>query len=226
MVACVRQHLPVNRQPMPQVIGFPRGTPVACGRAMRSELDLLTDLVGRRAAIDLLRRFGSIGEIRRATQLGLQTFATRRVRAAFAIADLLVHAGEKPAVVSSPEDAFALLAGDLLGAESEELWGLYLDVRHRPIAKLALTRGTRTQTIVDPAAVFRKALQVGAHAVIVAHNHPSGDATPSLEDFTATTRLVELGQLLGIAVLDHLVIAGATFTSLRTHGGVPSYGSP
>jgi DNA repair protein RadC len=129
-------------------------------------------------------------------------------------------------VVASPEDAFALLAGDLLGAESEELWGLYLDVRHRPIAKVALTRGTRTQTIVDPAAVFRKALQVGAHAVIVAHNHPSGDATPSLEDFTATTRLVELGQLLGIAVLDHLVIAGATFTSLRTHGGVPSYGSP
>ena len=192
---------------------------------MRTELDLLTDLVGRPAARDLLQRFGNIGEIRRATDLGLRPIATRRLRAAFAIADLLLHAGEKPAVVSSPEDAFALLSGDLLGAESEELWGLYLDVRHRPIAKIALTRGTRTQTIVDPAAVFRKALQVGAHAVIVAHNHPSGDATPSLEDFTATTRLVELGQLLGIAVLDHLVIAGAAFTSLRTHGGVPSYGA-
>ena len=192
---------------------------------MRSELDLLTDLIGARAARELVRRFGSIGEIRRATTLGLRPIATRRVRAALAIADLLLHAGDKPTVISSPEDAFALLAGDLLGAESEELWGLYLDVRHRPIAKVALTRGTRTQTIVDPAAVFRKALQVGAHAVIVAHNHPSGDATPSLEDFTATTRLVELGQLLGIAVLDHLVIAGARFTSLRTHGGVPSYGS-
>ena len=191
---------------------------------MRTELDLLTDLVGRPAARDLLQRFGNIGEIRRATDLGLRPIATRRLRAAFAIADLLLHAGEKPAVVSSPEDAFALLAPDMLGAESEELWGLYLDVRHRPITKVALTRGTRTQTIVDPAAVFRKALQVGAHAVIVAHNHPSGDATPSLEDFTATTRLVELGQLLGIAVLDHLVIAGAAFTSLRTHGGVPSYG--
>jgi DNA repair protein RadC len=193
---------------------------------MPSELELLTDLIGRSAASDLLQRFGSIGEIRRAVDLGLGPTATRRLRAAFAIADRLLHAGERPAVVSSPEDAFALLAGELLGAESEELWGLYLDVRHRPLATVALTRGTRTQTIVDPAAVFRKALQVGAHAVIVAHNHPSGDATPSLEDFTATTRLVELGQLLGIAVLDHLVIAGATFTSLRTHGGVPSYGSP
>jgi DNA repair protein RadC len=190
---------------------------------MQSELELLTDLVGRRAARDLLRRFGSIGEIRRVLELGLPPTAARRLRAALAIADRLLHDGEKPAVVSSPHDAFALLASDLLGAECEELWGLYLDVRHRPLAKLALTRGTRTQTIVDPAAVFRTALRVGAHAVIVAHNHPSGDATPSLEDFTATTRLVELGQLLGITVLDHLVIAGAKFTSLRTHGGVPSY---
>ena len=190
---------------------------------MPSDADLLTDLIGRRAARDLLRRFGTIGEIRRAKDLGLGPTATRRIRAALAISDQLLHDRDPPAAVASPEDAFALLAGDMLGAESEELWGLYLDVRHRPLAKLALTRGTRTQTIVDPAAVFRKALQVGAHAVIVAHNHPSGDATPSLEDFTATTRLVELGQLLGITVLDHLVIAGGKFTSLRTHGGVPSY---
>ncbi len=190
---------------------------------MQSDLDLLTDLIGPRAARSLLRRFGDLGTIRRATDLGLGPTAARRLRAALAIADQLLHDREKPAVVTSPEDAFALLASELLGAESEELWGLYLDVRHRPLARVALTRGTRTQTIVDPSAVFRKALQVGAHAVIVAHNHPSGDATPSLEDFTATTRLVELGQLLGITVLDHLVIAGAKFTSLRTHGGVPSY---
>ena len=190
---------------------------------MSSDFDLLADLIGDRAARALLRRYGDLGSIRRAVDV--DSAPNRRLRAAFAIADRLLHAGDKPAVVSSPEDAFALLAGDLLGAESEELWGLYLDVRHRPIAKVALTRGTRTQTIVDPAAVFRKALQVGAHAVIVAHNHPSGDATPSLEDFTATTRLVELGQLLGIAVLDHLVIAGAAFTSLRTHGGVTAYGA-
>ena len=191
---------------------------------MPSDADLLTDLIGRRAASDLLRRFGGIGEIRRAKDLGLGPTATRRIRAALAIVDQLLHDSDPPAVVASPEDAFALLASDLLGAESEELWGLYLDVRHRPLAKLALTRGTRTQTIVDPATVFRKALLVGAHAIIVAHNHPSGDATPSLEDFTATTRLVELGQLLGITVLDHLVIAGGKFTSLRTHGGGPSYG--
>jgi DNA repair protein RadC len=193
---------------------------------MSSDLNLLTDLVGSRAARALLRRFGDLGAIRRATDLPLRPLAARRLRAALAIADRLLHAEAKPTAIASPADAFALLAGDLLGADSEELWGLYLDVRHRPLARVALTRGTRTQTIVDPAAVFRKALQVGAHAVIVAHNHPSGDATPSIEDFAATTRLVELGQLLGIVVLDHLVIAGATFTSLRTQGGVPSYGEP
>jgi DNA repair protein RadC len=134
-----------------------------------------------------LRRFGSIGEIRRAATLGCRR--SRLVGCARRSPSRIDSPRwREAAVVASPEDAFALLAGDLLGAESEELWGLYLDVRHRPIAKIALTRGTRTQTIVDPAAVFRKALQVGAHAVIVAHNIRA--ATPRRRSRTSPQRRV------------------------------------
>jgi DNA repair protein RadC len=194
---------------------------------MQQDERLLADLLGASHARRLLRRFTSLPALRRASdaELDLPPTIRSRLHAALGIADRLLCDGESPAVIASPRDAHSVLAPELLGAETEELWGLYLDARHRPIASMALTRGTRTQTIVDPAAIFRKALQVDAHAVIVAHNHPSGDPTPSLEDFQTTTRLVEVGRLLGIAVLDHLVIAGARFTSLRTQGGVASYGA-
>jgi DNA repair protein RadC len=113
------------------------------------------------------------------------------------------------------------VAGEFLirrmSRESREVFGfLSLDGRHRYIAHHELTLGTRTQAPVDAAALFRQALLDRAAGVLLFHNHPSGDLEPSRDDLDLTRRLAKGGQVVGVAVHDHLIIAGSRWLSLRT----------
>lgn len=121
-------------------------------------------------------------------------------------------------VVLCPEDAWELLRPGLEGQESEELHALYLNRRRQVLALRPLTRGTDSQTLVEPRQVFRLAVQCGASGVIVAHNHPSGDPSPSGQDLDITRRLVSAGRLLGIELVDHLILGGDGFVSLQRDG--------
>ena len=104
-----------------------------------------------------------------------------------------------------------------LGRESREVFGfLSLDGRHRYLAHHELTLGTRTQAPVDAAALFRQALLDRAAGVLLFHNHPSGDLEPSRDDLDLTRRLAKGGQVVGVAVHDHLIIAGCRWLSLRS----------
>jgi DNA repair protein RadC len=108
-----------------------------------------------------------------------------------------------------------------IGAEAVEVFGaIALDGRHRPLAYYVVSRGTVTASLVHPREVFRPALMLGACALIVAHNHPSGDPEPSPEDISVTKRLADAGKLLGVPLLDSLVIAAGTggYVSLRDRG--------
>jgi len=112
------------------------------------------------------------------------------------------------------------VVGDFLVArmrrERQEVFGLVtLDARHRLVAVHDLTRGTRNQSPVDPADVLRTALLDDAAGVVVYHNHPSGDLEPSRDDLALTRRLVHAGEVVGVPVLDHVVVAGACWLSLR-----------
>jgi DNA repair protein RadC len=108
------------------------------------------------------------------------------------------------------------------GHERVEVFGtLTLDVRHRLLRIHELHRGARSHADIEPAEVFNSAIVDNAHAVIVWHTHPSGDPTPSGDDEALTRRLADAGRLLGIAVLDHLVVASGGFTSLRQRGVLP-----
>lgn len=100
-------------------------------------------------------------------------------------------------------------------ADREHLIILDLDARHRLIAKRVVHIGTLTGVECHPREVFRQAIVNGAAAIIVAHNHPSGDPTPSRQDIELTQRLREVGELVGIPVLDHVVIADDGFISVR-----------
>jgi DNA repair protein RadC len=99
--------------------------------------------------------------------------------------------------------------------------GLHVDRRLRPIAVRTLTRGTDQITLVDPRQVYRPAAALGAWGVIVAHNHPSGDPTPSSQDRVVTHRLAQAGQVLGVRLVDHLVVADGHAVSLAEVGAVP-----
>jgi DNA repair protein RadC len=92
--------------------------------------------------------------------------------------------------------------------ERESFAVVALDARHRTIAFQVIATGALNSCPVHPREVFRYAVSIGAHAIVIAHNHPSGDCSPSGEDERITRRLGEAGEVLGIQVLDHVVIAG------------------
>ena len=132
----------------------------------------------------------------------------------------------RPPVVRSPADVYDLLAADMAHLPTEELHGLYLDRRQRLLHRRQLTRGNDRFTIVDPRMVYRVAVELGAASVIVAHNHPSGDPTPSSADAEVTRRLAEAGALLGVPLLDHVVIAAEGHASLAETGLLERWSSP
>lgn len=107
---------------------------------------------------------------------------------------------------------FARLIGEGL---QEEFHVVTLDTKHRMIDSHLITRGTLDASLVHPREVFRPAIKDASSSVLLAHNHPSGDPTPSREDHQITDRLTDAGKLIGITVLDHIVIAKERCLSIR-----------
>ena len=121
--------------------------------------------------------------------------------------------------ISSSEDAYRLLgAMDAARRVTESMWVLLLDVRQKVLGVHECARGGVTNVPVQLCDVFRAAVITGAPAVILAHNHPSGDCDPSPEDFAFTTAARNAGQLLGVSVLDHIVVACSGYYSFLDAG--------
>lgn len=118
----------------------------------------------------------------------------------------------KPVFVRTAQQAFEHLSG-MGRLQKEQLRGLYLNSRYQVIHEEVISIGSLTANIVHPREVFQPALQYGAVAIIVAHNHPSGSLEATRDDELATFQLMEAGRVLGIELLDHLIIAGDRFTS-------------
>jgi len=116
--------------------------------------------------------------------------------------------------IRSPEDAHKYLK-DLALLKKEHLRGLYLNVQSRLIHDEVISIGTLSRSIVHPREVFAPALEHTAFALILAHNHPSGDLTPSAQDISVTQNIAEAGRTLGIELLDHIIIGGDNFLSMK-----------
>jgi DNA repair protein RadC len=133
--------------------------------------------------------------------------------------------GTAPKPVRAGDDAVRYFLGlqrlGLVPSEREAFCALYLDTRHRTIGFHVCSIGTIDSAPVPPANVFRPALAVNAAAIILAHNHPSGDCSPSTEDKRVTERLTEAGLLLGIRVLDHIVIGASRYYSFSNARSAP-----
>jgi DNA repair protein RadC len=129
--------------------------------------------------------------------------------------------GNNP-VVECAKDAALWFRPLLDGQECERLAVLALTRRNKVLDCAVLTVGNDAHTIVDPKQIFRWALAQEASAVILAHNHPSGDPTPSYADIDVTTRCQQAGAILGVQVLDHLVIGAGRWVSLREEGLMPA----
>lgn len=115
-------------------------------------------------------------------------------------------------------DMAALLVPEYGACPVERFGVVLLDVRHRLIRTRLLTVGALDATVVHPRDVFRAATLAGASAIVAFHNHPSGDVTPSADDVALTTRLVRAGEVMGIDLLDHIILADTKYCSLREAG--------
>lgn len=130
------------------------------------------------------------------------------------------RAAERGELVNSPEAAAALFRLSLAGEPREHFEVAFLDTRHRLIARERLFSGTIDATEIAPRVVVQRALMLNAAAVICAHNHPSGDATPSKADQFITGRLREALALVDVRLLDHLVVGRGKVVSLAERGMV------
>jgi DNA repair protein RadC len=187
----------------------------------------VVELAGR-----LLMRYGSLSALARAPAAELQTLhgigkeKAKILKAALEIGHRLVqeNVGENPRV-ASPEEGAAVVRERARGLDRELFWVLLLDVKNRLLTPpCEVSRGTVNASLVHPREVFKPAVQHSAIAVILAHNHPSGDPSPSSQDIRITRELIDAGKTMKIKVLDHLIIGRKTaerttdFVSLRESG--------
>ena len=132
-------------------------------------------------------------------------------------------ASESPAErdrIRGPGDVYQRYGPRLRDLPQEEFHALLLDTRHRVVREVCVTRGTLDASLISPREVFRLAVVEGAAAVILAHNHPSGDPAPSPDDRAVTRQIAEAGRALGIPVLDHVIVGDGRFASLAEEGGL------
>ena len=179
----------------------------------------------RDVAQALLRRVGGLrglartvpAELRRERGVGVAKAAS--LVAALELARRLASGRLRPGdAIRSAADVHRHFYPHLRDAPCERFVVVLLDGRHRVIRPVLTSLGTLTASLVHPREVFGPALREPAAAVVLVHNHPSGDPTPSREDREITVRLAAAGELLGIPVLDHVVVAEQGFVSLREEG--------
>lgn len=178
---------------------------------------------------DVLAEHGGLGPLARrspdelASVQGIGRARAARVLAAVELGRraLVWSSGDAP--VTTARAAYERLWPGLAGRSEEELHALYLDRRLRPLGRRSLTRGSDAFTVVDARQIYRPAVALGAHGVVLAHNHPSGDPTPSVQDLEVTRRVARAGGVLGVTLVDHLVIGGGRYVSLAERGDLPAW---
>jgi len=211
----------------------PRERLAAAGAGALSKAELLAILLrvgvpgenSVQLAQRILDQLGGLAGIQRASlsemcQIhGLGPAKAAQIKAAIELGSRLVREQtDERGTISSPADAAALLQLEMQGLSQENLVVLILDTRNRLLSKETVYKGSLNLSLVRVGELFRSAIQRNAASLILAHNHPSGDPTPSPEDVALTRSVIQAGKLLDIEVLDHLVIGNARFVSMKEKG--------
>jgi DNA repair protein RadC len=192
-------------------------------RSVLTELLATLDPVSTQAdAVSLIEEFGSLSAVLSAPRSALGRVAGQTVADALcAVRDAMLHVARAEAfegpVISSSEALLKYLQLDMATEPVERFRVLFLDAQNRLLYE-TVADGSIKQAPVYPREVMRRALQVGATALILVHNHPSGDPRPSRSDIDMTRRIIDAGRELDVTVHDHLVVARTGWTSFRARG--------
>jgi DNA repair protein RadC len=218
--------LPVPERPRERLQKF--------GAESLSAQEILALILGRGIAGEsvmvtaqrLLSRFSSLGGIAGASVeelsqvKGIGLAKASQIKASFELANRLEsssEASEKP-LVKTPEDVANLVKGRLKGKKREHFLAILLDTRSRLIRVSQISVGSLDASIVHPREAFKEVISASAASVIFVHNHPSGDTAASEDDIKLTKRLAEVGEVMGIDVLDHVIIGDNKYLSLKREG--------
>ena len=211
----------------------PRGRLASLGAEALSNAEILAILlqsglpgenavqVGQR----LLNTFGGLWGLHKApfeelvSQRGVGEAKAAQMKAAADLGRrLILEAPRERTTINSPSDAAALVQYEMSTLEQEHLRVLLLDTRNHVLDIVEIYKGSVNSSQIRVGEVFKMAIRRNAPAIIIAHNHPSGDPTPSPDDVAVTRALVQAGKLLDIDVLDHLVIGNYRYVSLKERG--------
>lgn len=166
-----------------------------------------------------LRRMSSLEPEHLKDHLGVGEAKAASLLAAFELGRRLANTKFNPElVIRGSQDAFSQLWPDFENIDHEEFWVLYLNRAHRVMKKVCIGQGGWTATMADLRVVFEMALRTKASSIIVAHNHPSGQLTPSEQDRELTKRILRVGGLMEISVLDHLIVGRGEYLSFADRG--------
>lgn len=195
------------------------------GSALEVADRILARCEGERPEGNVLRRLASLPSGILEGERGVGAATASRIQAALELGRrAAAHLPELGERIRGPEDVFARLGPRLRDLPQEEFHALLLNTQHRIIRDFLVTRGILDASLVHPREVFRPAIVESAAGVVLVHNHPSGDPTPSWEDRTVTRQLAEAGRAIGIPVLDHVVVGEGRWVSMRELGVFGEWG--
>lgn len=186
------------------------------GRKGFSSLDIANELLKSVESLKQLKAL-SINDLNKVKGIGL--YKALILKAAFEIGERM-HSGslDEKIQITSPQDVANFMMGKMEHLTQEKFIVLFLNSKNVVIKQKTIFIGTLNSSIVHPREIFSEAIKCASNAIVVLHNHPSGDTTPSKEDISVTNRLRECGEILGIDLLDHIIIGDHTYMSMVEDG--------
>lgn len=173
---------------------------------------------------ELIRKFGGLKGLCRcglreiASNHGMGIVKSARILAAFELGRRALSPGPVLERADSPAMVWKYLLPEFIGLSREEFRVLVLNNKNHVLKKCVVSVGTISEALVHPREVFREAIREAGASIIIAHNHPSGILTPSAEDIQTTRRIKEAGEIIGIALLDHIIMTDMSYLSMREEG--------
>ncbi len=163
-----------------------------------------------------LREMSGLGISQLSKEVGIGEVKSCQLVSCFELARRLVSFEAKEReIVASSDDIASILIPHMGVLEKETFVAVYLNTRRRVLRQETIFVGTLNESVVHAREIFKRAIELNAAAIIVAHNHPSGDPTPSDADITVTKELIESGRIIGIEILDHIIIGDNCYWSLK-----------
>ncbi|MCQ3815762.1 RadC family protein [Staphylococcus xylosus] len=186
------------------------------GRKGFSSLDIANELLKSVESLKQLKAL-SINDLNKVKGIGL--YKALILKAAFELGERM-HSGslEEKIQITSPQDVANFMMGKMEHLTQEKFIVLFLNSKNVIIKQKTIFIGTLNSSVIHPREIFSEAIKCASNAIVVLHNHPSGDTTPSKEDIRATNRLRKCGEILGIDLLDHIIIGDHTYMSMVEDG--------